>query len=432
MKLVRVQFIFILLFFCKLSTAVAAVKYDPTSKRCPRQDSKNRYITVPLIHDLQKIAQVENIPNLVLHENLMEQNEGMEISIYYELINEFDSSKELLILIPGGPGESHTFIHDFVKLFEGRSTIFEKFNVIAMDHRGLGCSRPIFPGDEPAESLKMRFAAADIELIRNELTPDRKINVWGYSYGSMLAQTYALLFPDSVDKLFLGGAFSASKDFTQARRDYENLVIDSSVGSDTYEHFINTYPEYRERFLDYTVEQMYSFEGRTNRIPNHLSELLQFLDNGDTELADLIYSNQHNEILPWMMRSISCLEIIDINIEPGIYPLFDSTFGVCREFSQIIDLFDYTESLVNLSMPTFIWGGIYDHVTPAKAMVKMSKYIPDNYLYIDQHIGHDFTRKVDCLTSFIDSFFDDASKNELNEISISSDCSTEPSPLEPN
>jgi hypothetical protein len=83
-------------------------------------------------------------------------------------------------------------------------------------------------------------------------------------------------------------------------------------------------------------------------------------------------------------------------------------------------------------MPTFIWGGIYDHVTPAKAMVKMSKYIPDNYLYIDQHIGHDFTRKVDCLTSFIDSFFDDASKKKLNEISISSDCSTEPSPLEPN
>jgi pimeloyl-ACP methyl ester carboxylesterase len=421
----RISVLIVILFVLPVNI-IAGVKYEPTAKKCPKPDSKNRYIPVPLIHNLKEIAKIGNIPNLKLHDDLRKDSVGLEINVYYEFINDFDPSKELLILIPGGPGESHTFIHDFVNIFNGKSTIFEKFNVISMDHRGLGCSRPIFPGGEPAESLEMRFAAADIELIREELTPDKKINVWGYSYGSMLAQTYALLFPESIEKLFLGGAFSAASDFTKGKRAYEDLVVNSSVGHKLYNRFVSTYPEFRIRFLDYTVEEMYSYEGRVYRIPQKLAELLSYLDRGEVESANLLFTEAETLILPWMMRSISCLEIVDSKNELGVYPMFNSTFGTCTEFSLIADLFDYTESLVNLHMDTFIWGGKYDHVTPANAMLKMANKIPNSYIYIDQHIGHDYSTKIDCLGAFIDGFFEGVSQVELDIISKSTVCVNKP------
>lgn len=409
------------------SISYSKIKYDPLARKCPLADSKNHYISVPLIHDLESIAKIENIPNLQLHAELLEESKGMELSVYYELISTFDKNKDLVILIPGGPGVNHSFIHDFVDSFKGRSDFFEKYNVIAMDHRGLGCSKALFPGNEPPESLTMKFAASDIELIRKNLSPDKKIHVWGYSYGSMLAQTYALLFPDSVNKLFLGGAFSAAEDFKQAKRDYEELVATSSVGVDTYRNFVEKYPDFKIKFLDYTVNQMYSYKGRIQNIPETLKTITSLLELGETHLAQKILSNEGSYIMPWMMRSISCLEIFDPTDEEGSYPMFAKLFGACREFGEdIVDFFNYTESLAHLQMKTFIWGGKYDHVTPAKAMIKMSNLIPNNFLYIDQHVGHGVGPKLDCFIKFMDSFFDDSPINNLKIIASSSKCQLPP------
>lgn len=404
----------------------STVKYDPSTIKCPKPSSTDRYIAVPVIHDLKNIAVIENIPNLKLYNKLQEKYKGMELSVYYESINEFDNNKETVILIPGGPGENHTFIHQHVDEFKNKSDFFEKYNVVAMDHRGLGCSRPTFPGNEPAESLTMKFAAADIELIRQALNPNKKIHVWGYSYGSMLAQTYALLFPKSVNKLFLGGAFSAAEDFRQAKRDYEKLVATSTVGEQKYNIFMNDFPRFKKYFLDYTLNQMYSYEGRTRKIPEMLETVTILLQAQKFKEAKKLLSDDQTFIMPWMMRSISCIEIFNIPIDPHVYQMFGDLFKSCDEYSKIADPFNYTQSLSNLPMKTFIWGGKFDHVTPAKAMIKMAKIIPDNYLYIDQHIGHGYASKIDCFINFMDNFFSDNPKESLENIATSKTCTDEP------
>lgn len=70
------------------------------------------------------------------------------------------------------------------------------------------------------------------------------------------------------------------------------------------------------------------------------------------------------------MRSISCFEIFPSDLTDGMFPMFWESFSTCQEFRGKIDPFNYTESLINIKAPTFIWGGEFDHVTTAFAMRK--------------------------------------------------------------
>ncbi len=75
-------------------------------------------------------------------------------------------------------------------------------------------------------SHRMRQAASDIDYIRRELVGDAgQINVWGYSYGSILAQTYALLYPKHLERLFIGGTVSQVDDWHFDGVQYESLVF---------------------------------------------------------------------------------------------------------------------------------------------------------------------------------------------------------------
>ncbi len=134
--------------------------------------------------------------------------------------------RDPLFLLAGGPGEAGS---DLVPLL---NTTFRKVratrDIVLIDQRGTGLSGKLDckPGknaetateDELLEQtracikgLNKRFnlytteqAARDIEAARGALGYGR-INVWGGSYGSRLAQVYARLFPGSVRALVLDG-----------------------------------------------------------------------------------------------------------------------------------------------------------------------------------------------------------------------------------
>lgn len=198
-----------------LSWSLPAAAYDPkTATACPGASETNRYLDVPLFYDIAATgAKISNINGFLPHpEGVREPSHiGKKIKLYFELGAPFDANKEIFFIIPGGPGSDHSLLHAVEKYFPH---LMEKYNVVAMDHRGLGCSKPLFPGSEPYQALLMRYAAADIEFIRRELGgSDARINMWGGSYGSFLAQTYALLYPEHVGKTILSGAFSAGDDY---------------------------------------------------------------------------------------------------------------------------------------------------------------------------------------------------------------------------
>jgi pimeloyl-ACP methyl ester carboxylesterase len=82
-----------------------------------------------------------------------------------------------------------------------------QFELLAFDYRGMGRSAPI------TEPYAMADVAADVAALLDAVGSDRTA-LAGLSYGGMVAQEFAVTFPDRLDRLALmatspGGAFAS-------------------------------------------------------------------------------------------------------------------------------------------------------------------------------------------------------------------------------
>lgn len=401
--------------------------WDIKDPACPAPSETNRYINVPLFHDLEKVAAIQNIPGLNTHKAFRESIPGREMRIFYELMAPFDPNKKTVIFIPGGPGQDHTFLHRLMPLFDKHSNLSSKFNIIAMDHRGVGCSRNLSPGSEPHQSLLMRYAASDIELIRKELLGENgKIFVWGGSYGTMLAQTYALLYPNNIERLILWGAFSEPRHFTEAQSAFIPAVLAHIPQLDAeFPEFQKQYPKEADLFMRAAAGQWYSFMGRDLLILNSFKLLKKALENNDPKGVNDIIGSVGFGVMEWMMRSIACTEIFDWRgLSQQSFQLFPELGRYCQEYQGQEEYFNYTPLLGSIQIPTYIHAGKYDHVTTLKAQEEMHSLMPGSYLYVDQHSGHGID-KPKCFAQITLGFLT-GTHQEIDAISKSESCTKAP------
>ncbi len=148
-------------------------------------------------------------------------------------------SRGIIILNPGGPGESGVLILPLlVSLLP--ATVREQFTAVSFDERGTGSSEPLLCGPTPtaAASAVAGTAAAstvfaplerschgaypallptvtttdsarDMDRLRAALGA-RRIDFYGLSYGTVLGSVYRQLFPDRVRSMVLDGAVDAN------------------------------------------------------------------------------------------------------------------------------------------------------------------------------------------------------------------------------
>jgi len=125
-----------------------------------------------------------------------------------ELYVETEGKGTSLVLLHGGPGSTH---HEFHPYFY-QAAEFAK--VIYYDQRGCGLS-----DYEKNGGYSVEQAVDDLEKLRNRLGIEKWI-VLGHSYGGLLAQCYALKFPESVMGLILVCAKPGiNTDFGKSRQD---------------------------------------------------------------------------------------------------------------------------------------------------------------------------------------------------------------------
>jgi 3-oxoadipate enol-lactonase len=118
-----------------------------------------------------------------------------------------------------------------------------QFDLLAFDYRGMGRSAPV------TEPYEMADAAADVAALLDVVGWDRTA-LAGLSYGGMVAQEFAVTFPERVDRLALmatspGGAFSsypveALADLPAAERGVRSVLLADRRW--TFEWFFN-HPE---------------------------------------------------------------------------------------------------------------------------------------------------------------------------------------------
>lgn len=119
-----------------------------------------------------------------------------------ELFCHIMGSGDPIIVIHGGAG----FItHDY--LLSPLAPLAKNRQVIFYDQRGLGKST----GESYPEHINLKTYVEDIEVIRTSLGL-KKVSLLGHSWGGLLAMHYALLYPNSIDKLILVSSMPGSSE----------------------------------------------------------------------------------------------------------------------------------------------------------------------------------------------------------------------------
>jgi proline iminopeptidase len=265
----------------------------------------------------------------------------------YVLVNgsklwiETEGNGEPVLLIPGGPGNSHTYLHPWF------SELAKNFKVIYLDAFGRGKSDRAKSTDE----YTFKRDVEDIEVLRKALKIEKWI-VLGHSYGGMVAQAYALEYPSAVDKLILSNSFY-SGEMWQANNDNCN-----------YE-FKNQYPEAWEKL------QKLRDQGFNSSSDEHVSAY--------TLPSGLLYFYNPENVNK--VRSDSLIMNLKV-----YYTLvgYDGDFIIGGDVSKL----DFRKELKNLKMPSLIIEGRFDRVAVPRWSVKFKEYAPQAKFVMFEKSGH--------------------------------------------
>jgi len=105
-----------------------------------------------------------------------------------------------IVFLHGGPGSEHSFFLPHV------IPLSQNFKLVLYDQTGCGKSEPDANG-----LYSMNQEVMTLEMLRTELNLD-KINLFGESWGSMLALLYATRYPEQVNKIFLTAAIGITSE----------------------------------------------------------------------------------------------------------------------------------------------------------------------------------------------------------------------------
>jgi proline iminopeptidase len=280
-----------------------------------------------------------------------------------------------LFIIPGGPGGAHISYRSF-------DAISSTNKIVYFDAFGRGKS-------DTAKDVKEYTLSRDIEDLeglRIALHFD-KINVLGHSYGGLVAQGYALKYPQHVKHLVLANTFHS--------------FIMWQENDDNSNHEIKTnYPEVWDSLM--RIREM----GAVSSDPIH-QELY-----GRVPYGFLYAYNPDN------FRRKKVTTDTDKNVptvwtpypNPNNTKLYYQMVGKDGDFIVGSDIgnFDYRSQLKNLNMPVLIYGGRFDRVAVPEMMIKFKEYCPQAKFVMFEYSGHNpQVEEPDSLFPLLNDFLHD-------------------------
>jgi proline iminopeptidase len=148
--------------------------------------------------------------------------------LYYELVGKANGIP--VVFLHGGPGAG--FRKNDKRFFNPK-----KFNVLLFDQRGAGKSKP-FASTVNNTTQKL---IEDIQALTSHFFGYRKVLVFGGSWGSTLALTYSLAYPERILGMLIRGVFLADR---EDNADYFGGGTRAQY-PDVWERFISNVPRSR-------------------------------------------------------------------------------------------------------------------------------------------------------------------------------------------
>ncbi len=276
-----------------------------------------------------------------------------------ELWYQIKGQGEPIVVIPGGPGDSHTYLTPWFDY------LAKNFKLIYFDAFGRGKSSRAKNPEEYSFTRDVK----DLEGLRKALG-FKKWSVIGHSYGGMVAQEYALEYPNSVDKLILSDTFF-SGEMWQGNDDNSNYEIR------------NQYPDKWKEIMKLRNEGYNSNSPELQKVYNVPGGLLYFYDA----------SNYYK------FRSDS------LSFNPKVYYQIvgaDGDFLIGGDIGKL----DFRTQLKDLKMPTLIIAGRFDRVSVPRFAVKFKEYAPQAKFVMFEKSGHNpyieqYEKYFSLLTTFL-------------------------------
>jgi proline iminopeptidase len=233
-----------------------------------------------------------------------------------------------LFLVHGGPGGEHSRF----KTHSG--ALRDVAQLVYVDHRGSGRSAE---GDPATYTLDNNID--DLDVLREHLGLPR-ISMLGSSYGGMVAQGYALRYPDRLANLILVCTAPSHRFLADAR------AIVGSVG---------------------TPEQI---------------RVCQRLWEGSFESVD-----QLREFF-YVMGPLYSRRFKPEEFEASWARWRVAMVPLNRGFGDFLRTFDYTERLQEIRCPTLVIGGAHDWICPPRHSRLIAERIPRAHLKIFPDSAH--------------------------------------------
>jgi proline iminopeptidase len=237
---------------------------------------------------------------------------------------------EPVLLLAGGPATSHVVLHPAF------GALAETHRVIYLDYRGRGRSAPV------VDPRTITFAGdvADVAgLVRAlDLGP---VNVYGFSYGGMVAQALALDHPELVKRLVLANTLHSPEMW---QRNHENINRELEL----------QYPEVWDRILSFRAQGVPSTDPRVQQLYAVHARLCRFYDPDN---AGRVPSEPGSK-------------------NAALYPVFvgeDVEFFIGGEVTRLPD---FRPRLRELSMPVMILAGRYDRALCPRYQLDFTRYAP--------------------------------------------------------
>jgi proline iminopeptidase len=248
-----------------------------------------------------------------------------------------------LFFIAGGPGGSHYGLRDF-------DSLSKDYTLVYFDNVGRGKS-------DTAKNVKEYTIERDIEDLEGlrKAMGFSKINILGHSYGGVVAQGYAVKYPQNVKHLILANTFHS--------------FIMWQENDDNSNHEIKTnYPEV-------------------------WAELMKIREAGAVS-SDSLHQEIYGRVPYGFLYAYNPQNFLPRGRKPYPNPFNPKVYyhmvGKDGDFIVGNDIgnFDYRKDLKNLKMPILIIAGRYDRVAVPWMQVKYKEYCPQAQFVMFEKSGH--------------------------------------------
>jgi proline iminopeptidase len=248
-----------------------------------------------------------------------------------------------IFFIAGGPGGTHYGLRSFDSLSTTNTLVY-------FDGLGRGKS-------DTAKNVNEYTLSRDIEDLEGlrKAMGFSQINILGHSYGGLVAQGYAIKYPNNVKHLILANTF-------------HSFVMWQENDDNSNQEIKTNYPEVWDSLLIIREMGAISSDAMHQRIYGKVPYGFLYAYNPDN------FKNRGRKPYPNPFNSKLYYQMVGK----------DGDFIVGSDIGS----FDFRKQLKDLKMPILVIGGRYDRVAVPSMMVKYKEYCPQAKFVLFEHSGH--------------------------------------------